>query len=282
MPTRDLIEEGRHTVTWPVVEGVTRRVAGKPTGGKPRRGGGSVPEALAIYNALRFWHGFDEASGLPQDLHTNALHATSQSGTTQNQSPLVVSGGKSITLPGGTSYVEVAETALLATGSNDFSIGMIAKRTGAQANFPKYMWKQGNTPASGQANYLFSLDQFNLGGKMVFRVTHGANNQDAADTINMADGQSYHFVGVCNFNTSVKLYRDGGLITTTNIGTFGNISGNTTGLRYGYFGSAGDVVNGAIDEAWMTMRALSPAEVSYLWNGGNPKRYAQLKVDAGF
>lgn len=239
---------------------------------------GISPTARSIFHKIAVWYDMDETSGTALvDAHAEALNGTYNSATL-NQTGIASGIGTSVELNAVGDYAEVANNALLRPMLNMACMAWV-KRNGAQANFAKILWKP-VTKASGTATFLLQQDNFNNGGKAVFRVTNAnsGGNVDAVTTAALADLTTYCLIGN-RVNDQTQIWNNGVMEGTNAIPYFAAVGTDT--LRIGSSDGTDGLV-GNYGQVAIFRDALTPSEIAYLYNGGDGVSYATLKAAAGY
>lgn len=241
--------------------------------------GGGTPLAVSIYGKIVAWWELDETSGTTvNDAHTNALHGTS-SGMTVNASGLAANIGTSYTAPSGNHYINIPHNAALSI-DGPLSLMVWVKRNGAQAAFPKLLWKPGTTPLSGQANYLLYYNAST--GAVGFTTTSGGVNRTLlSGAFTLSDATVYQIIAT-HTDAVRNIYFNGSNVGSNSTPLTGALNTTTNDLRKGYNGDANDPWVGSHDQSAVFNGELSATEVTYLYNGGAGISYAVLKAAAGF
>ena len=126
----------------------------------------------------------------------------------------------------------------------------------------------GNHHNGGDGNVAWIV--FLNNGKPTIQLDADNNSHNADSSIGIADG-SWHYVGFTYDGTSLSLYVDNNAPITTNY----SISSYSQANNPLYIGAVNDPSGvqqgfiGQIDEVAIWNRALSPSEISYLYNEGN-------------
>jgi hypothetical protein len=239
-------------------------------------GGSGDPTAISILAKVVAWWELDETSGTTMvDSHSNALNGT-YSGLTLNQTALAANLTKCVTNPSGNNYAEVADNALLKR-TGDLSVMTWIKRNGAQAAFPKLVWKPGATKSSGHANYQIFYN--NSTGKIIFRVNVSTTTYDSVSTTSVADATTYFIVGTREA-TSTKVWVNAIQEGSNTLPGSSSLATSTDSLRFGYHGFANDPWVGSQDQTAFFNAALTSTEISYLYNSGAGISYAALSSAA--
>lgn len=246
-------------------------------------GGGITGDSLvafSIYNKIVAWYEYDEPSGTTvEDAHADNLDGT-YTGATVNQTGLFTNSNKSVQLTANTDKVSIAHNARLSLAEN-LSVIAGVKANGAQGNYPKFAWKSGVNDGAGQANYMMQQDNVSNSGKVVFRVTAGGSNYDVMSTTALADVTPYFLVGTrkgSNLDLYVNAVREG----MSASGPSGALNTASGPLYAGAGTGVNDAWIGWLDIMAVFNDALTPQEITWLYNSGDLRSYASIKTLAGF
>lgn len=225
-----------------------------------------------LVNGLVGWWKMDESSGNAADSSGNATTLTNNS-TTPFTGAKFANGAE---LDGSTDYFDVADNAVLSlTGSITLSAWIIPDIiTGTHTIIGKY--------DSSNQSYLLTQEA----DEIRMYIDSSANYQTTTAT-NLAANSTYLVTGVYNSVTgTVRLFVNGTEQTSTTSGTiptsivddggkFSIGANDTSGTPANYF-------DGHIDDARIYNRALSPAEVSQLYNWApGPRGYWKMDENSG-
>jgi len=129
--------------------------------------------------------------------------------------------------------------------------------------------------------YAVYLDD--VSDKVVFEVSDGTDEYELASTLTFTTTGWNHFVVVWDDDSAAnsEIYINGVADNATDTGTIGNIDdlSNASNLAIGSLSLVGNFFDGKIDEVRVYNRALSAAEIRYLYNYGGP--VAHYKMDEG-
>ncbi len=154
---------------------------------------------------------------------------------------------------GGTSELDI--------GSNNWSVAAWFKTSSTGVN--QMVITKG---AGGSYSYQFYIDTSN---KFQFNLVNSVagNYLDATSTSTYTDGTWHHAVGVFNQSTqTATLYIDGNRVAFDDTTTGTLVSDSTGAFEIGRRADAVGYFNGNIDEARVYSKALTPNEVSQLYN----------------
>src|SRR3989338_2084531 len=130
-------------------------------------------------------------------------------------------------------------------------------------------------PLCQQTSSSYIRTYFN-GASSSIGVRNTAGDTETAVTVNMSTSTWYHITATADGNGLAKIYLNGNYVGTSNPGSAG------TAVLFDRYGRAypndGFVLDGKMDEARIYNRALSPREVSQLYNFA-PGPMAHYKLD---
>lgn len=136
-------------------------------------------------------------------------------------------------------------------------------------------WSWGTANAN-QVNVLYPFQTSNGNGAAIY-CNGGAFKYDLNTGVPALSGFHHVVLTVTNATTS-SLYVDGVEVATSS-GDLTNF-GSLTNLRIGMYHNGGQGYSGRIEEFAIWLRALTPIEVSQLYNGGSGLPYASWSTGA--
>lgn len=213
-----------------------------------------IKEVQAV-SALNFW-GFEEASGSIVLDSVGGVNGTLVNGVTRTT---VGRNGKALKFDGVNDYVNLTDTASLE--SQNFSISVWIKRTGAQMDWAKILTK-GVTNATPWASYKL---EFNGANDTIINWHIGFTDNSAflvRNTTPIPDEVWTHMVGTWDGN-DMKLYMNGVLQGTKTVGAK-TVKFDTIPLTLGGYAGWG-YFKGELDQVKYLDHALSNSEVLELF-----------------
>lgn len=173
--------------------------------------------------------------------------------------------GNGMEFDGENDYVDVGNVDELKIGTNDFTISGWLKPDTAD-NWDTIVG-QGNPYSTDGSGYDLEYRGDQSGDDIYLRVNNGSGSNQTiiAQDIGDMSGSWHHFVATIDQDNKVKIYLDGVEQVSEDFTQSGNIQG-TTSFKIGAMASGTANTDSNIDEVRVYNRALSPAEVSALYN----------------
>lgn len=237
----------------------------------------SPASAQVITNLVGYWS-LEEASGTAADAHgSNPLSdATSTTGTT----------GK---VGNGRTFVQASSQQLTHADNSDLS-------TGADQAFSWAFWiKLASNPGTSQWSILAKIQNggaFPIDYQVRYdfdnsRVRFGLTGSGGDVTLNgtvalSTDGSTWAFVVVKHDPVADKLYVSVNDQATPDELAHSLGTTDTTGqLAFGSDAVGTGFIDGMLDEVGFWKKALTAAEITWLYNGGSGRSYADIVAQAG-
>jgi hypothetical protein len=158
----------------------------------------------------------------------------------------------------------------------------------ANGNFPAIVEKSSgdfsNAPSNQKGFYLSAGYLISPARNIVWGIGDGGGDDVVSYSISNSDlqGRWHHLVGVADpvgtANAKVSLYVDGVLVSSANRTRTNSIDETTRNLYIGAWSAYNRNFNGKMDDLRIYKRALSPSEVSQLYNWA-PGPYSYWKMD---
>ena len=160
-------------------------------------------------------------------------------------------------------YVEIANSSSLNfTANQDFSLSAWVKKS--SNGWYGHILKKGSIDPS----WLF---RFNNNNKLYFLLeTTGGVNTNSESTVAITDTEWHHVVAVADRSSSLKIYLDGVDVSGSSGSSSFDVT-NTGTLRIGTKEDGSEAFNGEISNASVFNTALTPSQVSTLFNFGTPQ-----------
>jgi len=237
----------------------------------------SPAEIRALYDfapgPAAYWN-FEEGTGLSaNDISGNANTGTLGIGSS---APTWTNGkyGKGLSFDGGNDYVSLAETSYLPTlADGSFSINAWAKITN-KVTTHNIVRRDNYTNQGGENRRVVSLSTLLTSGYANFGFYNGTS-YSAVGTVNRADGNWHHFVGVYDaVGKNIYLYVDG-VLEASNLNVTPTLSFNTVREPWvigsvNTKGSAGEDMLGSIDDIRIYNYARTQKQIVSDMNAGHP------------
>lgn len=220
---------------------------------------------MALIDDLVSYWSLDEASGTRIDAHgSNDL---ADNGGVTGTSGVA-------TFDGSNDYLNIASNASLQMGDIDFSI-VYFFRASTVSNPRGHVAKV--SAASGATwEYYIRTN----GTTLEFNVGNGSTVGTATTTI--ANNTWYFVVAVHDsVNNELRLYLDGTLVSTVAWTTGALVGGGAFALGARPATSYAHFFGGDLDEVGLWKRALTPAEITDLYNGGDGRNYTYIAASGG-
>ena len=193
--------------------------------------------------------------------------------------------GNGGTFDGTGDYVSIADAASLDTGANSWTMSVWANPANSDQTSP-LITKRENGGGFGQYSmYICSGSTCSGNGQnltAIFQVNGTGNYRRVTSTTDIADGNWHMYTMVADkILDTIRIYRDGEplTVTTTDTGSTWPSIDSTDPLRLANDNGSTYYTN-KLDEARIYNRALSPAEVSQLYNWA-PGPVGYWKMDEG-
>ncbi len=166
-----------------------------------------------------------------------------------------------------------ADEAAFEPGSTAWSVSLWfnatdATPTGAQGIATKWL-TTGNQRT-------WRISQEVAGTTQFFVSTDGTANVSVATTDTRSDATWYHCVVVYVPSTSIKIYINGSLNNTNTTSIPASLFGGTAAFEIGTYTGSGNSFRGQIDECSLYTKELTAANVTWLYNAGSGRTYADL------
>jgi hypothetical protein len=220
---------------------------------------------MALIDDLVSYWLLDETTGTRVDEH-GSNNLTDNGG---------VSGTSGVaTFDGSNDYLNIASNASLQMGNIDFSIVYFFRASsvsGARGHVAK-------TSAAGGTTWEYYCRT--NGTTLEFNISDGTNNGTASTTI---ANSTWYFVTAIHdsVNNELRLYVDGTLVDTETWTTGGLVSSGAFALGARPATSYAHFFAGDMDLVGIWKRALTPAEITDLFNGGDGRDYAYIEATGG-
>lgn len=233
----------------------------------------AVPSPL-LTNLIAYY-ALDEASG-------NAVDSFGSNTLTETSGTIASAAGK-VNLArdfeaGDTEYFEIADNAALSTGDIDWTwAGWVnAETLASNPVIANKGWQ--NTPDANSEWILFyntSTSRFNFTKMVAAQVTVAATTFGAASTA------TWYFVVIAHdaVNNLMRISVNDGTVDTTSSST-GMNDGNRA-FQIGASSANGLWWDGLLDESGFWKRVLTSAEITWLYNSGAGRSYADILACAG-
>lgn len=223
--------------------------------------------ALNLKQDLVGWWALDEASGNRSDSHTNGLTLTDNNAVASTTG-LVGTAARFATAD--SEYLERADEALLDMGAGvRMTLAGWIRLTTKQAEVGNLAAKRGGGTEEYYLRYMGTggSDRFN------FEVNSGAAGVSAT-SFGSPSANTWYFLVARYDGTNLSICVNDGTVDTTAFSS--DITASTGAFRIGAAGGAGEHLEGDVDEVGLWKRALSAAEITYLYNGGAGRAYSDL------
>jgi len=233
----------------------------------------NMPDALSD-GLVGYWK-MDENTGTTTS--DSSGNGNTSSAFTGNTTWTTGKFGTGLTFDGTNDVARIPETASTDVGgsSSSFTISSWFKTTASQAGGGGYV--AAKFSAAGDVAFILNVISTN---QLQFEV-NGGTDYIAATTMTVNDGLWHHFVGVRDISgLKMHLYLDGVLKDTIAITAQDATNNDDISIGNGSTSYTGADFNGQIDESRLYSRALSPAEVSQLYNWA-PGPVGYWKMDEG-
>lgn len=217
---------------------------------------------MALIDDLVSYWSLDETTGTRVDSHgSNDL--TEVNGVTGTSGVA--------TFNGSNDYLNIASNASLQMGNIDFTIVYFFRASsvsGARGHVAK-------TSAAGGTTWEYYCRT--SGTTLEFNISDGTNNGTASTTI---ANTTWYFVTAIHdsVNNELRLYVDATLVSTVAWTTGGLVSTGAFALGARPATSYAHFFAGDMDEVGIWKRALTPAEITDLYNGGDGRNYAYIEA----
>jgi hypothetical protein len=208
--------------------------------------------------AAGFWPA-EEGSGTTSQNLVGADIATLVNGASWGPGKI----GTAFSLNGNAQYLDAGNTADLQVSQGDFTVG-------AWVNFSALSGEMSIVDKMGSASSV-NDDGWRLfkqaDNHFAFCIgqTPGVNTCGGVQSATVATTGVWYHVTAVKTSSTISIYVNGQLENTSTVGPIYDL--NDANLRFGSYVTQGDYLNGEADEVVLFSRALSPSEISNIWNG---------------
>lgn len=219
---------------------------------------------------LEAWWTLDEASGTRVDSHgannlTDNFTVTQAAGKVGNAAQFAVAN---------TEYLDIVDNVSLSMGDIDFTIcawAYLDSKPGAGGRGVLAKYNAG----AGEREYLiqYRLDTNRI--QFLWGTNGGATgNSIPADNFGVVSTGAWMFIVAGHNGNNVFISVNNGAKNTA--GDNGTLHDSTSNFHLGSQNGTSETWDGRIDETCLYKRVLSSAEITWLWNSGDGRTYADL------
>jgi hypothetical protein len=212
------------------------------------------------------WWSLNETSGTRYDSHSsNNLSDINTVGYATGKKSNAAS--MNIAIP---EYLSKSDNAELSTGDIDFSLCFWLKTSGTPASYASIVQKRATTPSNNREWHSW----LNSGRQVVFAIYNSAGSSVGQVNSGVLSLNTWYLVYLEHNKTTNQIKIRINATTDYTAGTSGVVSDSTAAFRIGGDNTQSLVLT--VDELSFMKKLLSNDEISWMYNSGNGRAYAEL------